>query len=362
MAAAFGDLADARRRQRAGPRAGTPQVTARQQLADAFCGSGDPARLSPKPRRCSARSPSTSPRGRSSSVHWAPPAAAPTRCAYRRAYDELSAVGLEPSHVCAPPRTRVRGPDTCPALVTCRDLLGRDADLAALSEIVDRHPLVTIVGPGGVGKTALAREVVRRRGPAHGGGVRVVELAAVSDPSAVPDAVVTALGMTSDGSPALTLLRRARSMDLVVLMDNCEHVLDAVCEVLDAVLGNESRPCGWSPPAGNSSACPPNTPGRCAAGLLERRSPAQQVFRRRAEAARPGAVPAPTHAISGDRATARRTSAGHRTGRRAGRHPRHRRRRRTDRRPRVDGCPDAAVSRGTGPCVPPSNGHNACCP
>ena len=51
---------------------------------------------------------------------------------------------------------------------------------------------------------------------------------------------MTALGLTSDGSAPLTLLRRARFMDLVVLLDNCEHVLDAVCEVLDAVLGNRT--------------------------------------------------------------------------------------------------------------------------
>ena len=60
-----------------------------------------------------------------------------------------------------------------PALTLPGDeLLGRDEDLAALAEIVDRRPLVTIVGPGGVGKTALAREVTRRRASAHCGGVR----------------------------------------------------------------------------------------------------------------------------------------------------------------------------------------------
>ena len=102
---------------------------------------------------------------------------------------------------------------------------------------------------------------------------------------------MTALGLTSDGGAPLVTLRRARFVDLVVLLDNCEHVLDAVCEVLDAVLGLEpsalrvvaiSRErlgmpdeCAW-----------PLQPLDCS----RPDSPAQQFFRRRADAARPGAV------------------------------------------------------------------------
>jgi predicted ATPase len=170
-------------------------------------------------------------------------------------------------------------------------LLGRDRDLAALAELVSRRPLVTIVGPGGVGKTALAREVTRRRASAHCGGVRIVELAAVTDAAAVPDAVVTALGLTSDGSAPLNLLRRARFMDLVVLLDNCEHVLDAVCEVLDAVLGTE--PTAMRLVATSRERL--RMPDECAWPLQpldcsRPDSPAQQFFLRRADAARPGAV------------------------------------------------------------------------
>ena len=167
------------------------------------------------------------------------------------------------------------------------------SDLAALAEIVDRHPLVTIVGPGGVGKTALAREVVRSRGPAHSGGVRVVELAAVADASAVPDAVVTALGLTSDGSPALAVLRRARFMDLIVLLDNCEHVLDAVCDVLDAVLGGEQPALRVVATSRELLGMPAEQAGRWNRWTVRSPiRPAQQFFRRRADASRPGAVTA----------------------------------------------------------------------
>ena len=277
------------------------RLTARHQLADALLRAGDPAAAIAEADALLGEVPldesaweilirALGAAGRS----------ADALAAYRRAYDELSAVGLEPS-----PRLRAaqdaafEAPKPAPALVN-QDLLGRDDDLAALSEIIDRHPLITIVGPGGVGKTTLAREVARRRGPAHGGGVRIVELAAVSEPAAVPDAVVTALGITSDGSPALTLLRRARSMDLVVLMDNCEHVLDAVCEVLDAVLGNESSTMRVVATSRELLGMPtehawPLSP----LDSSNADSPAQQVFRRRAEAARPGAVSAAdSHAIS----------------------------------------------------------------
>ena len=175
----------------------------------------------------------------------------------------------------------------CPT-ITCWDVT---EDLAALAELVGRRPLVTIVGPGGVGKTALAREVTRRRASVHCGGVRIVELAAVTDAAAVPDAVVTALGLTSDGGAPLITLRRARFMDLVVLLDNCEHVLNAVCEVLDAVLGTE--PTTMRVVATSRERL--GMPDECAWPLQpldcsRPDSPAQQFFLRRADAARPGAV------------------------------------------------------------------------
>ena len=206
-------------------------------------------------------------------------------------------------------------------------MLGRDADLAAFAELVDRRPLVTIVGPGGVGKTALAREVTRRLAPRPTAAAFASSSSRLStDAAAVPDAVVTALGLTSDGGPPLTALRRAQFMDLVVLPDNCEHVLDAVCEVLGAVLGTESSTLRVVATSRELSGCPTNAPGRCSRWTAPARFAGPAVLpatsgrcsARRGDRGRPG------HDI-GDRAPPRRTPVGHRTGRRAGRHAGHRR-------------------------------------
>jgi predicted ATPase len=163
--------------------------------------------------------------------------------------------------------------------------------LASLAGIVDRRRLVTIVGPGGVGKTTLAREVARRRATAHSGGLRVVELAAVTDPSAVADVVVTALGLTSDGGAPLAALGRAGFMDLVVLLDNCEHVLDAVCDVLHAMLPAEPSALRVVATSRELLGMPgehawPLAPLDCS----EPDSPAQRFFSRQADAVRPGIV------------------------------------------------------------------------
>ncbi len=100
------------------------------------------------------------------------------------------------------------------------------------------HRLVTLTGVGGVGKTRLALEVAARLADEFPDGVWVFELAAVTDPVAVPDAVAAVLGITQQPgrsvaeSVAAALEGRVR----LLVFDNCEHVLDAAADLIEAIL------------------------------------------------------------------------------------------------------------------------------
>ncbi len=103
---------------------------------------------------------------------------------------------------------------------------------------VKAHRLVTLTGVGGVGKTRLALEVAERLHDEFPDGVWVFELAAISDPTAVPDAVAAVLGITQQPgmsvaeSVAAALEGRVR----LLVLDNCEHVLDAAADLIEAIL------------------------------------------------------------------------------------------------------------------------------
>jgi predicted ATPase/class 3 adenylate cyclase len=101
-----------------------------------------------------------------------------------------------------------------------------------------RTPLLTLTGAGGCGKTRLALEVAAGLLPEYPDGIWWVEFAPLSDPALVPQAVATALGLREEpGRPLLaTLTHRLRAKSALLLLDNCEHLLDASAHLSESLL------------------------------------------------------------------------------------------------------------------------------
>jgi len=126
--------------------------------------------------------------------------------------------------------------------VPSTSLIGRESEVAGVAAALKAHQVVTLTGVGGVGKTRLALEVAARSADDFPDGVRVVELAPVADPAAVPEAFAAVLGIIQQpglslaDSVAAALEGRSR----LLLVDNCEHVLDAAAEMIEAILARSA--------------------------------------------------------------------------------------------------------------------------
>jgi predicted ATPase/DNA-binding CsgD family transcriptional regulator len=122
-----------------------------------------------------------------------------------------------------------------PALTS---FVGRSAEVDEVSGLLGRYRLVTVTGSGGVGKTRLSAEVATRVAARFADGVRLAELASVQDQAQVPAAVASVLGIRqAPGTPMLELVAGVLGRQQVLLvLDNCEHVLDAVARLCEGVL------------------------------------------------------------------------------------------------------------------------------
>jgi DNA-binding winged helix-turn-helix (wHTH) protein len=122
-----------------------------------------------------------------------------------RGYNFVAPVSLDgPSQAPLPPTTTPAGVHNLPLAVT--RMVGREEAVAALVSRLSRQRLVTIVGPGGIGKTTVALTVAERMIPSYEHGVWLVDLAPLGDPRLVPSAVATVLGLeirTDDPLPGL---------------------------------------------------------------------------------------------------------------------------------------------------------------
>jgi len=116
--------------------------------------------------------------------------------------------------------------------------VGRAAEVDEVAGLVGKHRLVTVMGPGGVGKTRLAAVVARAVAGRFADGVWLAELAGVGDPALVPVAVAGALGVPlgRGGSVVEALGEVLARRQLLVVLDNCEHVLGAAAQLCGALL------------------------------------------------------------------------------------------------------------------------------
>ncbi len=138
------------------------------------------------------------------------------------------------------------------------ELIGRDGELDEILDLTAAHRLVTLVGAGGIGKTRLGIEVARHLLPRFADGVWIAELAPLSDPALVPVTVAAALGIEFPGdvssqggasaggasqggaSGSVASVERVAkalgSKQLMLVLDNCEHVIDAAAQMTEALL------------------------------------------------------------------------------------------------------------------------------
>lgn len=116
--------------------------------------------------------------------------------------------------------------------------IGRQREITQVKDLLARHRLVTITGPGGVGKTRLAIRVAEEVVGVYSHGVCYVELAPVTNPELVEQTVATALGLRIDQASSIVelLLRFLKTKHVLLLLDNCEHLVEYCAQLADRLL------------------------------------------------------------------------------------------------------------------------------
>jgi predicted ATPase len=133
--------------------------------------------------------------------------------------------------------TRTSGsppPNNFPPLIT--RLIGRAAACEFVRDLVSAYRVVTLTGPGGIGKTSLAIKAVRYLLPDFEDGGWIAELASLSDPGLVPSTVAATLGLKVTGEiSAESVARAVGGRHLLLVLDNCEHVIDAAASLAETL-------------------------------------------------------------------------------------------------------------------------------
>jgi len=121
--------------------------------------------------------------------------------------------------------------------------VGRDRELGQLLDLLEDHRLVTLTGVGGVGKTRVALQAAADVASRRGDGAWFVPLAPVVSDEGVPPAFLEALRVkqTSEVSPTQAVLEHLAESEALVVVDNCEHVIDATARIVADILGSAPR-------------------------------------------------------------------------------------------------------------------------
>src|SRR3954463_513694 len=135
-----------------------------------------------------------------------------------------------------------RGTGSMPIPTPLTALVGREQEVATLTGLLCRPDvrLITLTGPGGVGKTRLALEAIARLESAFTDGAVFVSLAAVPEPALVASAIAQSLGVREAGGRPLaeTLVSALRTKHLLLILDNLEHLLDATPLIAQLLVAN----------------------------------------------------------------------------------------------------------------------------
>jgi predicted ATPase/DNA-binding winged helix-turn-helix (wHTH) protein len=118
-------------------------------------------------------------------------------------------------------------------------LIGRESLMTLLVDALAAHRLITLVGPGGVGKTSLGLELARTSATNYTDGVHVVELVSVTDAESTTAAVATAIDVSLRRSSSIddAIIQMLRPRHSLLLLDNCEHLIEPVSELVNRILG-----------------------------------------------------------------------------------------------------------------------------
>jgi predicted ATPase/DNA-binding CsgD family transcriptional regulator len=132
--------------------------------------------------------------------------------------------------------TQAAGAGQLPAEMN--EFVGRTTELHQIDGLLRNARLVTLTGPGGVGKTRVAVRAARAAQSRYPDGVHLIEFSAVRDPELVPHAIARRLGLTdqAQGSQRDSLLAHLQTSSMLLVLDTCEHLIDACAELAEAIL------------------------------------------------------------------------------------------------------------------------------